>query len=346
MIFINYRRDDSTGMSGRLHDRLANAFGQKNLFMDVDHIPPGVDFVKHLNDQVAVCDVFLAVIGPNWLKAKNEEGDPRLYDPDDFVTIEIAAALARDIRVIPVLVDDARMPKAGDLPETLKPLVRRHAVNVRHDHFGRDAQALIDRIREALPAKPARVTAKWQIVGGLAAVTFLGFIGLFLADVPSLQWTVPLRVQTEAGMKVAPGQSQQQAAPVIEKPAATQQTQEAPAASKQTMPPQNASPIVEPLTQKVFGLKLATLNADLRGQYMIAKSVEGVLITEVDYDSDAATKRLSPGDVITEVAMNPVRSIADVKNLINERRGKFDSVMLTVSSNGVEERVVALRLGR
>ena len=111
-IFINYRRDDSIGMAGRLHDRLAQTFGRDKLFMDVDHIPAGVDFVAHLNSQVAACDVVLVVIGPNWLNAKDESGERRLDNPDDFVAIEIAAALARDIRVIPVLVDGARMPKA------------------------------------------------------------------------------------------------------------------------------------------------------------------------------------------------------------------------------------------
>ena len=69
-IFVNYRRDDSRGMAGRLHDRLAQAFGRKNIFMDVDNTPPGVDFVSYLNNQVAACEVFLAVIGPNWLGEK------------------------------------------------------------------------------------------------------------------------------------------------------------------------------------------------------------------------------------------------------------------------------------
>ena len=79
----------------------------------------------------------LVVIGPNWLNAKDESGGRRLDNPDDFVAIEIAAALARGIRVIPVLVDGARMPKAGELPDLLKPLVRRQAAEVRHAHFGR-----------------------------------------------------------------------------------------------------------------------------------------------------------------------------------------------------------------
>jgi TIR domain len=149
-IFINYRRDDSIGTAGRLHDRLAQRFGRKNLFMDVDHIPAGVDFVNYLNIQVAQCDVFLAIIGPNWLHARDESGGRRIDNPDDFVAIEIAAALARDIPVIPVLIDGARMPKATELPEALKSFVRRNAVEVRNSQFGRDAEALVAKVRQTL----------------------------------------------------------------------------------------------------------------------------------------------------------------------------------------------------
>ena len=149
-IFVNYRRDDSIGMAGRLHDRLAQTFGRDKLFMDVDHIPAGVDFVAHLNSQVAACEVVLVVIGRNWLRAKDKAGQRRLHQTDDFVAIEIAAALARNIRVIPVLVDGARMPKESELPDSLKPLARRQAVDVRHSHFGHDAEALVKRMREAL----------------------------------------------------------------------------------------------------------------------------------------------------------------------------------------------------
>jgi hypothetical protein len=78
-IFINYRREESGHVAGRLHDRLAQAFGRDNLFMDVDNIPVGVDFVTHLNDQVAACDAVLVVIGPNWLKAKDKAGQRRLH---------------------------------------------------------------------------------------------------------------------------------------------------------------------------------------------------------------------------------------------------------------------------
>jgi hypothetical protein len=161
-IFINYRRDDSIGTAGRLHDRLAEKFGQQNIFMDIDSIPAGVDFVADLNSQVAACRVFLAVIGPNWLEAKDESGARRFDNPNDFVTIEIAAALARDIRVIPVLIDNARMPNADKLPDPIKPLVRRNAVEVRNSQFGRDAETLIARMREAL-GKDAAKPSRWRV---------------------------------------------------------------------------------------------------------------------------------------------------------------------------------------
>src|SRR5215831_2841540 len=191
-IFINYRRDDSPGTAGRLHDRLAPTFGRNNLFMDVDHIPAGVDFVDYLNKQVAACDVFLAVIGPNWLDVKDDSGRRRFDNPDDFVTIEIAAALARNIRVIPVLVDGARTPKADRLPDSVKPLVRRNAVEVRNTHFGRDAEALTQRIREALSDKPVRV-GRWRAAAGVVviALLFVGWIGLLATGTPiSLPWAV------------------------------------------------------------------------------------------------------------------------------------------------------------
>src|SRR5262245_50609041 len=172
-IFINYRREDSIGTAGRLRDRLAEAFGEENLFMDVDNIPAGVDFVADLNNQVAACRVFLAVIGPNWLDAKDESGQRRLDNPDDFVTIEIAAALARDIRVIPVLVDNARMPKADKLPDPIKPLVRRNAVEVRNSQFRRDAEALAARIREAWWRFEVRAWRRKLMAGAAVAVLLM-----------------------------------------------------------------------------------------------------------------------------------------------------------------------------
>ena len=180
-IFINYRREDSIAIAGRLHDRLAEAFGRDNLFMDVDNIPVGINFEEYLNNQVAQCDAMLSVIGPSWLNAKDETNQRRLDKPDDFVSIEIAAALARsNILVIPVLVDGTHMPKASELPASLKPFALRNAIQVRNTNFGSDADQLITKMREALALGRPERTQGPEPTNALFVTTFLLNIGVFL----------------------------------------------------------------------------------------------------------------------------------------------------------------------
>jgi hypothetical protein len=142
-VFISYRRDDSAGYAGRVHDRLAHEFGSDLLFMDVDSVPLGVNFIKVLRDEVAKCEVLLAVIGPNWLNANDEAGHRRLDHPHDFVRIEIAAALQRNISVIPILLDGATIPKANQLPKDLRELAVRNGLEIRHASFHSDMDKLI-----------------------------------------------------------------------------------------------------------------------------------------------------------------------------------------------------------
>lgn len=146
IIFINYRREDSRWTAISLYNLLATEFTPEHLFMDVDTIPPGVDFVKHLGDQVAKCQIMVSLIGRQWLEILRR----RLNDPADFVRIEIVAALKRDIRVIPVLIDGATMPRGDELLEPLKPLARRNAVQLRHESFGVDAEKLARALKQEL----------------------------------------------------------------------------------------------------------------------------------------------------------------------------------------------------
>lgn len=150
-IFISYRHDDDPAFAGRLFDRLERAYSRDQVFIDVDAIEPGLDFVQILNEQVARCDVLLAVIGKRWLTAANEDGVRRLDNPHDFVRIEIEAALKRNIRVIPVLVEGATLPREGDLPECLQPLIRRHAVKLSHQRFGAEADSLVKVLARVVP---------------------------------------------------------------------------------------------------------------------------------------------------------------------------------------------------
>jgi TIR domain-containing protein len=142
-VFISYRRDDSAGYAGRVRDRLERELGRNLLFMDVDGIPLGTNFSKVLHEEVAKCGVLLAMIGPNWPDARDEHGNRRLDDPNDFVRIEIAAALQRNIPVIPILLEGARIPKATQLPEDLKELALRNGMEIRHASFQDDMNRLV-----------------------------------------------------------------------------------------------------------------------------------------------------------------------------------------------------------
>ena len=142
-VFISYRREDSAGHAGRVHDRLVREFGSDLLFMDVDGIPLGVNFVKVLQEEVAKCSALLAIIGHEWLNVRDEDGRRRLDNPDDFVRVEIAAALQRDIPVIPIMLEGTKVPKANQLPNDLQGLALRNGLGVRHSSFHTDMDILI-----------------------------------------------------------------------------------------------------------------------------------------------------------------------------------------------------------
>ena len=142
-IFISYRRQDSADATGRIYDRLLQSFDRKQVFKDVDSIPLGVDFRAHLGDVVGRCSLLLAIIGPQWLNVNGPNGR-RLDDAGDFVRIEIEAALARNIPVIPLLVGGAELPSERELPPSLAAITFRNGIAVRPDpDFHRDMDRLI-----------------------------------------------------------------------------------------------------------------------------------------------------------------------------------------------------------
>ena len=157
-IFISYRREDAQGEAGHLLSDLRRRFGQDRVFLDVAAIRPGEDFRKAVEEAVGSCTVLLALIGKKWSTAADSSGRRRLDDPRDFVRFETAVALRRDVRVIPVLVQGAAMPKEEELPDELKALVWRNALELSHSRWDYDIQQLLGAIE--LAAQADNATAK------------------------------------------------------------------------------------------------------------------------------------------------------------------------------------------
>jgi hypothetical protein len=149
-IFISYRRGETAYPAGWLYDRLAEQYGDGQVFKDVDSIELGDDFVEVINRAVGSCDVLLALIGEEWLTSTDAQGRRRIDDPHDFVRLEIEAALARNVRVIPILVDGAKMPSAEELPDSLAKLARRQALELSPARFDFDTGRLLKVLDKAL----------------------------------------------------------------------------------------------------------------------------------------------------------------------------------------------------
>lgn len=159
-IFVSYRRDETAGYAGRLADRLNDHFGEHKVFRDIDSIDPGLDFVEAIQRAVDSSEVLIAVIGRNWLSATDTAGRERLQDPHDYVRMEIATALKRNIRVIPVLVQGASMPGTHELPDDLAPLTRRNAFELHDTSWSDDVRRLVTALE--------RVVGHWDDRGSPA----------------------------------------------------------------------------------------------------------------------------------------------------------------------------------
>lgn len=235
-IFISYRRDDAEGEAGRLYDDLVRVYGDDSVFMDVAGIAPGLDFRKAIDDNVSGCGVFLAVVGPEWATITGTSGQRRLDEFDDFVRLEIASALTRNIAVIPVLVHEARMPHPDQLPDNIKDFAYRNSVELSHPRWSSDVQLLIKALKQyvttsaetetepvhatvpvQLPPpvsnEPAALATKSRlplVLGIGAAVVLLAVIGFFVlkskqAPVDNTVTTTPVQSASAAEANVLTG---------------------------------------------------------------------------------------------------------------------------------------------
>lgn len=145
-IFINYRREDSAPYAGRIYDKLQDYFGEGNIFLDIDRIEPGEDFVEVIENRLASVEIAIILIGKQWLKIANYTGQRRIDNPRDFVHIEIATLLNRKIRTIPVLVGGATFPDESELPDPIRLLGRKNAYEISDKRFHADIDILIKSI--------------------------------------------------------------------------------------------------------------------------------------------------------------------------------------------------------
>lgn len=184
-IFISYREKDTAAEAGRLADSLKQHFYNEQIFMDIDKIEPGVDFTDVINHSLASCDVMLAVIGPNWATLQSSTSNTtRIKDPNDWVRLEIATALERKVRVVPVLVDGVTLPSLDELPEDLHALVRRQAYEISNKRWKYDTDNLAAFLQKSvgIPGRQSTVVPQPSSTSSspVAAIIKWGLVGLGL----------------------------------------------------------------------------------------------------------------------------------------------------------------------
>ena len=217
-LFVSYRREDTRDIAGRIVDHLRVHYGRSSVYIDIDAVPPGVDFRQHVSDAISACDVLVVLVGRRWL-AEDGEGGRRIDRPDDFVRVEIESALKRSIPVVPVLIGGMPMPREQELPASLADFAYRNATQVDsgvdfHHHIDRLVRSLNaiphaprrpppaatpepageqdeDRAapaREPAPAPAAFVVPRLSVPQGLFLTAALLVVNLFLAVFGSVLW--------------------------------------------------------------------------------------------------------------------------------------------------------------
>jgi hypothetical protein len=210
-VFISYRRNDNPDAAGRIYDRMVEHFGEQSVFFDIDSVPFGIDFRKHVDKVVSQCDIVLVVIGDHWL-AKEDGKQTRLEDPADLVRMEIETALRRGIPVIPVPVGNANVPRESDLPEAIRDLAYRNAAEVRSgtafrghlDRLIRGIESLAPETSRPPPVRDGRARTRALPPGATRGEwikdAWIGFFGLGGLTLLGLALTAALPTENRPDM--------------------------------------------------------------------------------------------------------------------------------------------------
>lgn len=193
-VFVSYRRSDSKDVSARIADNLRDVREVSSVFLDVESIAHGEHFPARLQSEIEQADVVLCIIGPQWRGQLLDDGTHRIASDSDFVRSEVASALAADKRIIPVLVDDAAIPSADDLPEDIAELASHNAISMRHTHFKVDfeilAEAILGKSRaKGLAPLVLAIGGGWRFFAGLLLAAI---ISIAIASLGVSQYGVPL----------------------------------------------------------------------------------------------------------------------------------------------------------
>lgn len=208
-VFLNYRREDSSGYTGRIFDRLVGTFGKEQIFRDVDRIEPGLDFTEVIDQSLKSCVALLVIIGPKWLELRNDEGELRLHEPIDYVRFEIEGALQRGVRVIPVLLPGMRqVPSEEDLPESIRALAKRHAFRLTEESWNAELDKLSGLLiklglKPLKKAKPPKAGGRSWISYGLMTLGVLSIVGM-VAQLGGINDEVPLTPPVAVQTQVQP----------------------------------------------------------------------------------------------------------------------------------------------
>ncbi len=288
-IFISYRRQDSQSAAGRLGDELKERLPEAAIFRDVETIEPGVDFVEAINRALNSCNALLAVIGPRWLTLTDQDGRRRLDDPNDYTRLEVGTALKREgVRVIPVLVEGASMPSSDELPEELKALGRRNAIELTDKRWKYDVGELETTLRQllGLPAPASMRTSSpaanlpWKWIAGAVGLLVVAVAAYFTIgrETPVQRVTVPnvvgmpvdqaMGVLTEIQLTGQPQERQSDATP----PGRVESTQ--PGAQEQVAPNSRVVLFVSAAPSKVEVPNLKGLELDRAVEKLLTKGLK------------------------------------------------------------------------